>query len=77
MEHIAERWSSIWCPCCEAVRRLEVDEMPADARNLTAGLDLICAECRFVVATLHDTKTTADELVAEVERWAQHGPAVG
>jgi hypothetical protein len=37
----------IWCPNCDAVQIMLVDHRRPDM------LDLVCAECEFVVATLY------------------------
>ncbi len=44
----------IWCEACGIVARLERDYMPADGvHNMHAATDLLCGECRTIVATLH------------------------
>lgn len=45
----------VWCSNCIAVKPLIVDYLPADRLNGHAVMDFVCAECRFVIATLHET----------------------
>lgn len=43
----------IYCPNCKAIKRLRRDYMVADGRNTHDAEDLVCADCHFVIATLH------------------------
>lgn len=43
----------IYCDNCQAVKPLIPAYMPADNRNDHAATDLLCGDCRFVIATLH------------------------
>jgi hypothetical protein len=43
----------IYCDGCLAVQPLVRAYMPADARNDHPATDLLCGECRLVIATLH------------------------
>ena len=51
---IDSRWPQIWCPTCERIQPLQTDVMEGDARNSHAALDLLCASCLSIVATLHE-----------------------
>lgn len=51
------KYPRIWCNQCDALNPLAVDEMPADERNDHGAMDLMCGECRLVVATVHATAT--------------------
>lgn len=44
----------IWCTECEAIRPMLTDYLPASELNSHAAIDLLCAECHFIVATLHE-----------------------
>lgn len=43
----------IWCTECRIIQPLIRDYMPADAKNFHASTDLLCGECRFIIATVH------------------------
>lgn len=47
------KYPLIYCGLCEATRPMLTDEMPADDLNDHDALDLMCSECRLVIATLH------------------------
>jgi hypothetical protein len=49
----ARVWAHIWCESCQAVRPVVIDYMEAGGENPHDAADLICAECRFVITTLH------------------------
>ena len=46
--------SHIYCDACEDVRPLVRAYMPADGIiNTHAATDLLCADCRLIIATIH------------------------
>ena len=47
--------SHVYCPVCDAVEPLKVEasEVSADASEAMTAMDLVCATCDFVVATLY------------------------
>lgn len=47
------KYPRIYCNVCEALTPLMLDEMPADHLNDHAAMDLMCSECKLVIATLH------------------------
>lgn len=47
------KYPRIWCPQCETIRPLIIDEMEAGPLNDHDAADLQCGDCKFVVATLH------------------------
>jgi len=47
----------IWCDNCRAVRPLLVDDMPPSGRNKHRAVDLLCGDCHYIVATLHESPT--------------------
>lgn len=51
------RYPNIWCSQCETVKPLVTDEMSADHLNDHAAMDLMCSECRLVIATVHADPT--------------------
>lgn len=48
------RYPRIWCSQCEGLTPLALDEMPANELNDHGAMDLMCGECRLVVATVHE-----------------------
>lgn len=44
----------IWCSECSAIQPMLTDYLPASTLNSHAAMDLVCAECRIIVATLHE-----------------------
>ena len=48
-------WRWIWCPNCEALRGFTFDVMQANDHNDHDAADICCADCRFVIATVHDS----------------------
>ena len=50
------RFKLIWCPNCQSTKPIKTDIMPADGLNDHAAVDLLCDECKFIVATLHEGK---------------------
>jgi hypothetical protein len=46
-------FSHVWCPNCDKLQPLILAPMKADARNDHDAADILCGECRFVIATLH------------------------
>lgn len=47
------KYPRIYCDKCQTINPMAVDEMAADYLNDHAAMDLMCAECRLVIATLH------------------------
>ena len=48
-----ERFPRVWCNTCQKIQRMAFAVMRADERNDHDFADVICAECRSVIATLH------------------------
>src|SRR3977135_3146590 len=47
-------WPNVFCRQCKGIRAARVD-VTEDARNNRAALDIICAECAFIVPPLFRT----------------------
>src|SRR5262249_32138659 len=48
-----ERFPSVWCNTCQKIQRMIFDVMKGNDKNDHDSADVICAECRSVIATLH------------------------
>jgi hypothetical protein len=51
-----DRFPFVWCDTCEKIQPMTLDVMPADAKNDHDAADIVCNECKSVVATLHAAK---------------------
>jgi hypothetical protein len=60
MTQLSARYPLIWCALCKKNQPLLLIEMEADDNNDHAAMDLMCSNCRLVIATLHE-KTDADD----------------
>ena len=47
-----ERFPRVWCDTCRNIQRMIFDVMKANDNDHDSA-DVICAECRSVIATLH------------------------
>jgi len=52
-------WPNVFCRQCKCIRAVRVDVTEANARHDRAALDIICAECDFIVATLFESADDA------------------
>jgi hypothetical protein len=48
-----ERFPRAWCDTCGKVRPVTLDVMPANDKSPQAAADIVCDECRSIIATLH------------------------
>jgi hypothetical protein len=48
-----ERFPRVWCDTCQKIQRTIFDVMKANDKNDHDSADVIFAECRSVIATLH------------------------
>jgi hypothetical protein len=48
-----ERFPRAWCDTCGKVRSVTLDVMPADEKNPHDAADIVCHECKSIIATLH------------------------
>jgi ribosomal protein S27E len=49
-----DRFPNIYCPECEAIQKLELDVFEPREGQLHAAADIVCPDCGFIIATLHE-----------------------
>src|SRR5262245_40025710 len=52
-----ERFPRVWCDTCQKMQRMIFDVMKGNDKNDHDSADVICGECRSVIATLHGPST--------------------
>src|SRR6516164_433284 len=50
---VLARCSRVWCPSCNKTRPMIFDVMKANDKNDHDVADIICEECKSIIATLH------------------------
>jgi hypothetical protein len=48
-----DRFPFVWCGTCQKVQPMIFDVMPADDKNDHVAADIICDECKSIIATVH------------------------
>ena len=48
-----ERFPLVWCPACNKTQPMIFDVIQANDKSDHDGADIICAECKSIIATLH------------------------
>jgi hypothetical protein len=48
-----QRFPLVWCPTCEKTQKVIFDVLPAGRKNDHDAADIVCGECRSIIATLH------------------------
>jgi hypothetical protein len=48
-----ERFSLVWCDTCDKAQPMIFDVMQANDKNDHDAADIICSECKSIIATLH------------------------
>jgi len=48
-----DHFPRVWCPTCNKVQPLIFDVLKANDKNEHDAADIICAECKSIIATLH------------------------
>ena len=43
----------VWCPTCNKAQPLIFDVLKANDKNEHDAADIVCAECKSIIATLH------------------------
>jgi hypothetical protein len=43
----------VWCESCQKIQRMIFDVMPASDKNPRDVADIVCDECKSIIATLH------------------------
>src|SRR5262245_36914669 len=49
-----DHFPRVWCPTCNKVQRLIFDVLKANDKNEHDAADIVCAECKSIIATLHN-----------------------
>jgi ribosomal protein S27E len=50
---VLARFSQVWCPTCNKTQPMIFDVMKANDKNDHDAADIVCNECKSVIATLH------------------------
>ncbi|HZO51753.1 MAG TPA: hypothetical protein VFB63_03505 [Bryobacteraceae bacterium] len=58
MDELTKAFPNVWCPNCNKVQPMKIAVMKANDRNDHDAADILCGECKFVVATLHAEPVT-------------------
>jgi hypothetical protein len=69
-------FSRIWCPNCSSVRPRVIDIMGPDHLNKYSAVDLICGNCRFVIATLHEESHAETEALRTAQSRKDSRPPI-
>jgi hypothetical protein len=48
-----QRFPLVWCPTCEKTQKMIFDVLPAGAKNDHDAADIVCDNCKSIIATLH------------------------
>ena len=48
-----DHFPRVWCPTCNKVQRLIFDVLKGNDKNEHDAADIVCAECKSIIATLH------------------------
>jgi hypothetical protein len=48
-----QRFPLVWCSTCEKPQKMIFDVMPAGGKNDHDVADIVCDECKSIIATLH------------------------
>src|SRR5215510_4577098 len=47
------RFPRVWCPTCNKTQPMIFDVMKANGKNDHEAADIVCDECKSIIATLH------------------------
>src|SRR5262249_10070374 len=50
---VLARFPRVWCPTCNKTQPMIFDVMKANDKNERDAADIVCNECKSVIATLH------------------------
>jgi hypothetical protein len=48
-----ERFPRAWCDTCKKIQPMIFDVMPANEKNDHDAANIVCVECKSIIATLH------------------------
>ena len=54
---VLAQFSRVWCPTCNKTQPMIFDVMKANDKNDHDAADIVCNECKSVIATLHGPST--------------------
>jgi ribosomal protein S27E len=54
---VLARFSRVWCPSCNKTQPMIFDVVKANDKNNHDAADIICEECKSIIATLHGPST--------------------
>jgi ribosomal protein S27E len=54
---VLTRFPRVWCPTCNKTQRMIFDVMKANDKNDHDAADIVCDECKSIIATLHGLST--------------------
>jgi hypothetical protein len=49
---VLKRFPRVWCPTCDKTQPMIFDVMKANDKNDHDAADIVCAECKSIIATL-------------------------
>jgi ribosomal protein S27E len=47
------RFPRVWCPTCNKTQAMIFDVMEANDKNEHDAADIVCGQCKSIIATLH------------------------
>src|SRR5262249_60413253 len=50
---VLAQFPRVWCPTCNKTQPMIFDVMKANDKNEHNAADIVCAECKSIIATLH------------------------
>jgi hypothetical protein len=66
-----DHFPRVWCPTCNKAQPLIFDVLKAHDKNEHDAADIVCAECKSIIATLHapDARRPACATRRSRKRW--------
>ena len=56
---VLARFPLVWCPTCNKTQPMIFDVMKANEKNDHDAADIVCDECKSIIATLHGPSARA------------------
>jgi phage terminase large subunit GpA-like protein len=70
---VLKRFPRVWCPTCDKTQPMIFDAMKANDKNDHDMADIVCAECKSIIATLHAASVCRTGVrpnrAAKAQRW--------
>jgi len=63
---------NVYCPTCRRVQPARFEILKADAYIDHESMDIVCSECRSVIASLHADKPDAMGSLGDIEKVSAH-----